>query len=220
MALKGVPKSPEHRAKLAEANRGKTHSAETKAKMSAASRGRKKTLEHRAAISAGRTGIQFSDETRAKMAASARVRAMRLGERERRAAYGRMSGGNTTKPSPDVRRKMSLAKMGHEPHWPRDKRVEYKGVRFRSSWEVRVAAALDELGMRWEYEPTRFDFGDQTYRPDFYLPDEGVYWEVKGYFTPRAQRAVRLFRERQSEPLVVVNEAAMVMLERAAGVAA
>jgi hypothetical protein len=222
MALKGVPKSPEHRAKIAAANIGKRHSEETKAKMRAAKLGKAKSLETRARMSQARKGMVFSDETRARMSASAKERAADPDQRKRLADVGRLGGwGRSGKShSADARLKMSAARLGKEPNWPRDKRVEYNGHRFRSSWEVRVARALDALGIKWEYEPKRFHFGDQTYRPDFYLPDEDVYWEVKGYFTSRAQRAVRLFRERVDVPLVVINKAAMLMLERAVNKAA
>lgn len=70
--LKGKPKSAEHRAKLAEANRRRVVSDETRAKISAARKGKPttkgvpKSAEHRAKISAALMGHVESDETRAK----------------------------------------------------------------------------------------------------------------------------------------------------------
>lgn len=55
---------------------------------------------------------------------------------------------------------------------------------FRSKFEGKVAAALSEAGVDWEYEPTRFLYTiTRRYTPDFYLPAVSVYVEVKGYFT-------------------------------------
>lgn len=71
----GVPKSPEHRAKIGAANRRRTYgpaSLATRAKMSASQRGRKHSDESRAKISAGNAGKKkppFSPEHRAKLVA-------------------------------------------------------------------------------------------------------------------------------------------------------
>ena len=63
------------------------------------------------------------------------------------------------------------------------KRVEYKGIKFRSSWEVITAKTLDENDIEWVYEPKKFQVNeDYTYTPDFFLPLYNLYLEVKGYF--------------------------------------
>ena len=57
----------------------------------------------------------------------------------------------------------------------------YKGYRFRSRLEARWAVAFDAMGIKYEYEPEGFDLGDgYYYLPDFYLPDDDVWVEVKG----------------------------------------
>lgn len=76
---KGQPKSPEHRAKIGEANSQRSQTPETRAKISAARKGkpgtpRPKSAEQRAQISAALTGRKDSDETRARKAAAARRR--------------------------------------------------------------------------------------------------------------------------------------------------
>ena len=38
--------------------------------------------------------------------------------------------------------------------------TEYKGYRFRSRLEARWAVLLDELGVKWEYEPEGYDLGN------------------------------------------------------------
>jgi len=60
---------------------------------------------------------------------------------------------------------------------------QYKGVSFRSGWEVKVAKYLDEVGVLWKYEEIRFDLLDCTYCPDFYLVEQDIFVEVKGVVT-------------------------------------
>lgn len=56
----------------------------------------------------------------------------------------------------------------------------YRGYRFRSRLEARWAVFFDALGVKWEYEPEGFDLpGGERYLPDFYLPDVGIYVEIK-----------------------------------------
>lgn len=71
----------------------------------------------------------------------------------------------------------------------------YNGYRFRSRLEARWAVFFDAAGIEYQYEPEGFKIysGDGTneeymfYLPDFYLPKEKCYVEVKG--TDEALRA-------------------------------
>ncbi len=64
----------------------------------------------------------------------------------------------------------------------------YAGCRFRSRLEARWAVFFDTLGIAWEYEPQgihcswrlSLDEGTFPYLPDFWLPDLGLWAEVKG----------------------------------------
>jgi hypothetical protein len=64
----------------------------------------------------------------------------------------------------------------------------YAGCRFRSRLEARWAVFFDAMGIRWEYEPQgiecsyrlSLDEGTFPYLPDFWLPDLGLWAEVKG----------------------------------------
>ena len=72
----------------------------------------------------------------------------------------------------------------------RVKIVEYRpGVKLKGSWEVKVASWLDMQGIIWESEvnPQAYYYIDKwrLYFPDFYLPELGIYIEVKGYKTDR-----------------------------------
>lgn len=66
----------------------------------------------------------------------------------------------------------------------------YNGYRFRSRTEARWAVFLDALGVRYEYEPEGFHFGSGgQYLPDFWLPDEECWVEIKGTApTPKERR--------------------------------
>lgn len=66
----------------------------------------------------------------------------------------------------------------------RVRNIEYKGVKLKGSWEVLVAQWLDNNNVKWEYETKYFEYewnGIRRYYPDFYLPELGLYVEVKGY---------------------------------------
>ena len=56
----------------------------------------------------------------------------------------------------------------------------YNGMRFRSRLEARWAVFFDALGMKYEYEPEGYALQNgSAYLPDFYLPTEGMFAEVK-----------------------------------------
>lgn len=58
--------------------------------------------------------------------------------------------------------------------------TSYKGYRFRSRLEARWAVFFDALGIQWEYEKEGYDLGEAGwYLPDFWLPQIGVFAEVK-----------------------------------------
>ena len=58
----------------------------------------------------------------------------------------------------------------------------YNGYRFRSRLEARWAVFFDAMHIKYEYEPEGFvGWNDVKYLPDFYIPEEKVYIEVKGH---------------------------------------
>lgn len=54
------------------------------------------------------------------------------------------------------------------------------GVIFRSRWEANYARILNLFGAPWIYEYKKFKTPYGSYTPDFYLPEQNVYVEVKG----------------------------------------
>ena len=79
-------------------------------------------------------------------------------------------------------------------------------TRFAHPVERELAAVLDELGIRWQYEPHTFVLerdsqGNpmEAFTPDFYLPEQDVYVEcttMRQHLTARKNRKLRKLRER------------------------
>ncbi len=67
MPRKGYRQSPEHRAKIGKAHKGKTLSPETRAKIGKANQGKTRSPETRAKISEANQGRTYTPETRAKI---------------------------------------------------------------------------------------------------------------------------------------------------------
>lgn len=55
----------------------------------------------------------------------------------------------------------------------------YNGYRFRSRLEARWAVFFDELGWQYTYEAEGFELPSGRYLPDFYLPAENAFIEIK-----------------------------------------
>jgi hypothetical protein len=58
--------------------------------------------------------------------------------------------------------------------------TSYLGVDYRSRAEARWAIVLTNLGIKFQYEPQVFDTPEGRYLPDFLLPTQGCWIEVKG----------------------------------------
>jgi hypothetical protein len=57
--------------------------------------------------------------------------------------------------------------------------TRYRDTMFRSRTEARWAVFLDRLKIRWQYEVEGWDLGFCRYIPDFWLPDDQAWLEVK-----------------------------------------
>lgn len=57
--------------------------------------------------------------------------------------------------------------------------TEYKGVTYRSKIEARWAVFFDLAGIRVQYEDEAYELPSGRYLPDFYIPQLGVFFEVK-----------------------------------------
>jgi hypothetical protein len=108
---KGLVRTPEHRAKLAAAHKGKALSPEHKAKIGATSRGRTHSPETRARMSRSAKGRVHSPEAIAKMSAAKKGRAQKGHPMspEARAKIAASLKGHLV--PPEVRAKISAALM-------------------------------------------------------------------------------------------------------------
>ncbi|MBK26148.1 MAG: hypothetical protein CME70_19275 [Halobacteriovorax sp.] len=84
-------------------------------------------------------------------------------------------------------------------------------VSMDSSWETAFAKRLDELGVKWvRDESMHFLYHTirgrkRKYIPDFYLPDYGVYIEVKGYWTDAARHKMKDVQEKNPIKIVILE---------------
>jgi len=70
---------------------------------------------------------------------------------------------------------------------------------FRSQLEEKVSDLLCELGISYEYEPTKVPYQIMHhYSPDFLLPN-GVYLETKGYWDAADRRKMKAVKEQNPD---------------------
>ena len=63
-----------------------------------------------------------------------------------------------------------------------------------------MARYYNFVGIKWIYEPQEFEFykikrGSRFYKPDFYLPRQDRFIEVKGWFRPADKTKLRRFKK-------------------------
>ncbi len=85
----------------------------------------------------------------------------------------------------------------------RAKRCQFNNVKFKSMFERDIAKILTDQGVRWEYEPDKFEWQPpvSTYSPDFkvYNEDGSFYYiETKGNFKPTDR--VKMYCVKQQHP--------------------
>lgn len=91
-------------------------------------------------------------------------------------------------------------------------RMQYRGTWFRSTLEADWAATFDELGWHWQYEPVSVQLDDKThYRPDFYLPSQRVWCEVKGPHNERIKKPHQLQAALHYDPWTWDNDVVVVL---------
>lgn len=80
----------------------------------------------------------------------------------------------------------------------------YNGYKCRSRAEARWMVLMNALGMRYEYEPEGFELSDGTrYLPDFYLPDQDVFLEIKGLMSDYDWHKIKTFVSDTKKSVVV-----------------
>ena len=201
-SLKGRTLSKEHRYELAKAHKGKILSKEHKRKLSESHKGQipwnkgislpkqsEESNRKRSESLKGRIGHPMSEEHKRKlfMINNGKKLSQETIEKrtQSRAGY---------KHSPETIEKIRSSNLGQKrkpgPVKAATKQYKagyygiptfYNGVYMRSRTEAMCAQALDFCGIIWNYEPERFYLNeiDETYIPDFYLPEFDIWLEVK-----------------------------------------
>ncbi|MBA3870345.1 MAG: hypothetical protein H0X30_14465 [Anaerolineae bacterium] len=90
-------------------------------------------------------------------------------------------------------------------HYPKAVSGEFDGIHFRSQLEIRFAAELKKRNIAYKYESARV--GKGKYMIDFYLPDHGIWVEVKGKMDARdeflLQECAQVLRASHNEALYI-----------------
>lgn len=84
------------------------------------------------------------------------------------------------------------------------KRKDLNNIYFRSAWEANIARYYNFVGTEWQFEPKTFIFqnitrGSVSYTPDFYLPREDKWVEVKGWMDGKSKTKLKRFKQQYPE---------------------
>lgn len=101
--------------------------------------------------------------------------------------------------------------------------TNYKGCKFRSRLEARWAVLFDHQQIEWDYEPDGFKLRSDwkgkgpkrcpdktvyTYLPDFWLPQVGMYAEVKPMTPTETELAkIILLAQKTEKPVLILDGA-------------
>ncbi len=95
----------------------------------------------------------------------------------------------------------AMSVIGGQPTSPRAARAK-AGIRsdlgdiyFYSRWEANFARLLNSLSIQWNFQPRTFDLINQKYTPDFYLPNQDIYVEIKNFLSDFSYQRDKRFRE-------------------------
>lgn len=77
----------------------------------------------------------------------------------------------------------------------------HEGIKYQGSWEFRMGLWLKKNNVSFlchrgvRQFPYVIDNEDHTYCPDFYIPGQDYFIEVKGYFPPKQRRKISIIRK-------------------------
>ena len=115
-------------------------------------------------------------------------------------------------PKSRVKNQYSKARIeGREIPKGKKNTVKYKGILLDSTWELKLAKRLDELGIEW-YRPRPIKWKDKegishNYFPDFYLPKYNLYIDPKNKHAYDVQtEKIEILRETYPNILFLTTE--------------
>ena len=82
--------------------------------------------------------------------------------------------------------------------------TRYGGILFRSRIESRWAMFYDILDIPWEYEKEGYDIAGVWYLPDFWMPEQDCFIEIKGRIPTLKEEAVASTLAQKSGKIVHV----------------
>lgn len=83
----------------------------------------------------------------------------------------------------------------------------YRGIQYRSRWEVLVAKLLLYSGIEFKYEPRRFFLSPKvSYLPDFYIPELQAYIEVKGWLLDKDKVKIAMFQAKVTSRFIYLGK--------------
>lgn len=98
---------------------------------------------------------------------------------------------------------------------PQAQRDWYNGIEFRSKLESKTAQALDNLGIKYEYEPDGYKLSNgMWYKPDFWLPRANQYVECKGKMKDTDSAKIAGLVDDTSRPIVVISYKNAILIMR------
>lgn len=114
------------------------------------------------------------------------------------------------KHSKETKDKIAIAMIGNNYGCGRGKKQLYKGILFKSSWEVLVAKYLDEKNIKWVYEYKTYDISEKSkYTPDFFIFENDKLVkiiEVKGYEWKYGINKFQILKEKTEIPMELWNK--------------
>lgn len=83
-------------------------------------------------------------------------------------------------------------------------KTRYNGIEFRSGLEARWAKFFDWYLIKWVYEPEGYQMSDGTrYLPDFYLPDQDQFFEVKGIMNVKDMHKIEMLVKEAHKAVII-----------------
>jgi len=101
-------------------------------------------------------------------------------------------------------------KLSKNNHGGKCKWFDVNGQKVQGTWEKAVAEKLSALGIRWiahhysmKYE---IDGKIKTYTPDFFLPDQNLFLEIKGFWWGNDKEKMKVVLEQHDDKKIVIIE--------------
>jgi hypothetical protein len=107
------------------------------------------------------------------------------------------------------RKKISESLKGNRNGFGKYKRysIKYKNYILKSGWELKVAKFFEKNCIDFVYESRLFSLDKtHTYTPDFFLPKNNLYIEVKGYWRKENKEKFELFKKLYPNVLIEIWE--------------